>query len=151
MVKPESRTRRIVRPSGGTVIMLVTVLLGVTVLAPTLQQFISQRQRIADLQHHLATVETEIIELQTEQARWSDPAYVQAQARGRLLFVMPGETSYLVTDSDAPPPVQEPTPAQADMYETDTDWLEALGQSFVTSGFANAPGPAGAETPEGTP
>ncbi|MGO2112940.1 MAG: septum formation initiator family protein, partial [Pseudoclavibacter sp.] len=92
-------SRRSVRPSGGTVIMLVTVLLGVTVLAPTLQQFIQQRQRIADLQNHIAVVETEISELQTEQARWNDPAYIEAQARGRLLFVTPGDTSYLVTDS----------------------------------------------------
>ena len=31
--------------------------------------------------------------------RWNDPAYVEAQARERLHFVMPGETAYVVLDA----------------------------------------------------
>lgn len=141
MAKTERRGRRMARPNVGTVIMLVAVLLGVAVLAPSLQQFVSQRQRIAELNAHIATVDAEIAELQAEQSRWNDPAYIQAQARGRLLFVVPGETSYLVTDSGAAVAPQEPAEARPDLHETETDWTETLAQSFVTSGLANAPGP----------
>lgn len=141
MADNASPKRRVARPSGGTIIMLVAVMLGVSVLAPTLQQFVAQRQKIADLHEHIATAEAEIAELQTEQARWNDPAYIQAQARGRLLFVKPGETTYLVTDSQGGAPAPDPVDARPDMHETETDWTTSLGQSFVTSGFANAPGP----------
>lgn len=141
MAKTEGRGRRIGRPSIGSVIMIVTVMLGVAVLGPTLEQFVGQRQRIAELQEHIETVDAEIAELQAEQARWNDPAYIQAQARGRLLFVVPGETSYLVTDSGAAVAPQQPPEARPDMHETETDWTQLLGQSFVSSGLANAPGP----------
>lgn len=144
------RRRRIARPHAGTVIMAVAVVLGVTVLAPTVQQFISQRQRVADLEQHIATVESEISQLETEQARWSDPTYIQAQARGRLLFVKPGETSYLVTDSGTGAPVLPPPEASVDMHETEGHWLDDFTQSFVASGLANAPGATGAE-PGATP
>jgi hypothetical protein len=32
--------------------------------------------------------------------RWDDPAYVRAQARNRLYYVMPGEISFLVMDAE---------------------------------------------------
>ena len=41
-------------------------------------------------------------ELQKEQARWSDNAYVEQQARERLKFVKIGDRSYTVIDGDPP-------------------------------------------------
>lgn len=136
--------------------MVVAVLLGVTVLAPTLQQFVAQRQRIADLEQHIATVEGQIAELAAEQARWSDPAYIEAQARGRLLFVKPGETTYLVTETGETAPPQHPVDVRPEMFETEADWLANMAQSFVSSGLANGAGEtngAGATEPptNGTP
>ena len=37
------------------------------------------------------------------QARWQDPAYVEAQARERLHYVLPGETRYVVLGPDEAP------------------------------------------------
>ena len=47
--------------------------------------------------------EERVAELRRQHARWSDPAYVEAQARERLHYVMPGETSYVVLEADDAP------------------------------------------------
>jgi len=62
------------------------------------REFIGDAERIADQQ-------AEVADLEREKKRWDDPAYVKAQARERLHFVMPGETQYVVVD---------PLPAEAD-------------------------------------
>ena len=41
-----------------------------------------------------------VTELQDELARWDDSAYVKAQARARLGWVMPGEVGYRVLDEN---------------------------------------------------
>lgn len=146
---PKRRPR--IRPSGGSIILLVAVLLGVVVLAPTVQQFVAQRQRVADLHASIAATETEIANLQAQEVRWSDPAYIEAQARGRLLFVKPGETAYLVTDSSGGTPAAPPPTVSVDMHETQTDWVATLAQSFVEAGQANAPAAPPADSTEPTP
>lgn len=142
---PKRRAR--IRPSGGSIILLVAVLLGVVVLAPTVQQFVAQRQRLSDLRESIAATETEIANLQAQEARWSDPAYIEAQARGRLLFVKPGETAFLVTDSPSTRGGGEPSGVSVDMHETQTDWVATLAQSFVEAGQANAPASTPAPEP----
>src|SRR5690625_6013579 len=79
--------------------------------------------------------------LRAELARWEDPAYVAAQARERLAFVMPGETAYKVIDPDFVEP-EEPAlsdaevpaglPALEDLVDVSTDqpWLRSV-QDFI--------------------
>jgi len=38
--------------------------------------------------------------MQAERDRWQDPVYIRSQARDRLYYVLPGEVSYLVMDSE---------------------------------------------------
>ena len=38
--------------------------------------------------------------MQAERDRWQDPVYIRSQARDRLYYVLPGEVSYLVMDTD---------------------------------------------------
>jgi cell division protein FtsB len=76
-------------------------------LAYPVRELFAQRARIGDLREQTAAQERRAAQLQQQLDRWRDPAYVQAQARERLSFVLPGETRYVVLEPEeapAPPP-----------------------------------------------
>ncbi len=68
-----------------------------------MRAYLQQRAHISDLKAQIAQRETNIDELEREKRRWHDPAYVQAQARERFGYLMPGETSYVVLGEDGKP------------------------------------------------
>lgn len=83
----------------------IMVVLAVLLL-PTLRNYLHQRGEIAALRDHLAEQRADVAELQREQARWRDNAYVEQQARERLKFVMPGDKAYTVIDATPSVPDQ---------------------------------------------
>jgi hypothetical protein len=72
-------------------------------LIPTLRSTLNQRSQINDLRSQLVQKRVTVAALQEEQRQWTDPAYVEQQARQRLKFVRVGETSYTVIEAEAPP------------------------------------------------
>ena len=101
------------RSRGGRV--LSTLALGVThraiALAATfavlaisfvssLSVYFGQQRDIAQVKAEILAHQAEIANLQDELNRWQDPAYVKAQARDKLGWVMPGEIGYRVIDAD---------------------------------------------------
>lgn len=78
---------------------LVLVFL-VTFLASPLQQYFEQRAQINAVRADIAATQERITQARTDLQRWQDPAYVRAQARERLHFVVPGETQYIVVDAN---------------------------------------------------
>ena len=74
-------------------------------LAPA-RSLLRQRGEIAALQDKVVQQQQSVADLQREQARWADPAYVEQQARERLKFVKVGDRSYSVIDpaTEAPKP-----------------------------------------------
>ncbi len=76
----------------GTLVVLTLL------LAPYLKPWLEQRAQVAATRAEVASLRGQVADLQREQARWDDPQFVKAQARGRLNFVMPGETGYVVLD-----------------------------------------------------
>lgn len=76
---------------------IVLLVLGISFAYP-LRNYFGQRADLANLQAQTAAQEKSVTDLQREIARWNDPAYVQAVARDRLHFVMPGDTLYVVLD-----------------------------------------------------
>ncbi len=98
----DRETRRTNLTGRAAMLALVVCLLAISLAYP-LREYLSQR---GDIAHYRATVsgqEKRVAELQAQHERWSDEAYVQAQARERLHYVMPGETSYVVLESDDAP------------------------------------------------
>lgn len=81
------------------VIALVGLVL-VVLLAPTMRSYFSQRGEITALERQVAQGEERLAQLEAEQERWRDPAYIEQQARERLKFVRPGEVSYTVIGGD---------------------------------------------------
>jgi cell division protein FtsB len=126
-----------IRFSWFSFVMLGLLVLGVLVIAPTLKLYVEQRQQIADLEAQNAQQQKKVDDLQKLEARWSDPSYIRAEARDRLLYVMPGETSYLVIDDRAPKATESKAPVSRELQKTKTDWLGALFGSVVTAGLSN--------------
>ena len=99
----------------GRAAVLVLVIAVLTVsYASSLRAYLQQRSHINDLKTSIAQHEANIDALETEKERWEDPAYVAAQARERLGYVMPGEKAYLVLGEDGKPlepasELQDPT------------------------------------------
>ena len=125
------------RPGGGTILLLGVVIIAIAMLSPTVNQLIQQRQRIADLEQTISDTQADITALETERARWDDPAFIKQQARGRLLLVEPGDTTYIVVDSgpaDVPLP---PEDVSVDQHATKNDSAELFLGTLIQSAGAN--------------
>jgi cell division protein FtsB len=57
--------------------------------------WLAQRGQIADLRAQTQAQQQHVAALEQQQERWSDPAYVEQQARLRLHYVLPGEKAYV--------------------------------------------------------
>ncbi len=81
------------------VLALVAVALLLTLAVPVRTWF-SQRATIAGLRADVAAASDRVASLQVERQRWEDPAFVAAEARRRLHFVLPGEVGYVTIGAD---------------------------------------------------
>ncbi len=73
------------------------VLCAVSVLGP-LGTYVREQSNTASLQRQVAAAAEEKERLARAVQRWDDPAFVTAQARDRLHYVLPGETGYVVLE-----------------------------------------------------
>jgi hypothetical protein len=71
--------------------------------ASSMRAYLQQRDQINDLKQRIVSSKADIAEAEREKRRWRDPAYVEAQARERFGWVLPGETSYQVLDANGQP------------------------------------------------
>lgn len=117
------------------VLVLVVAVLAVS-YASSLRAYIQQRSHISDLRSQIAEKEDRIDDLKVEKERWSDDAFIQAQARERLGFVLPGQTGYVLLDEhgkpvDARSSLSDPSTVgqreQTPVYEKVWDSLELAG------------------------
>ncbi|SKB04955.1 FtsB family cell division protein [Aeromicrobium choanae] len=81
------------------------ILLGVAVMliasyTASVHAWWQQRSEIAALEAQNRQTSAEIEQLEDQQRRWSDPAYIRQQARERFGWVMPGEIGYRVIGVD---------------------------------------------------
>ena len=129
---------RTIRFSGFTVLMLGLVILAVIVLAPNLRILIEQRQQIEQLERQAAETQGNAEELTKDVARWSDPAYIEAQARERLFYVFPGDVSYLVIGDSGAVTTANGQPISDGIQTTQVDWLKTLLSSIYTAGLTDA-------------
>ncbi len=102
----------------------------------SLQIYINQQHELAVADQEIRDRKAEIADLQTELARWDDPAYVRAQARERLGWVMPGETGYRVVDDKGNPIGSGVVLESGQRPLTDADnqyWWQRLAGSVSTA------------------
>jgi cell division protein FtsB len=111
------------------ILLTILVVLAVT-LAPTARSLLRQRGEIAALQDKVVQQQQNVADLQREQGRWADPAYVEQQARERLKFVKVGDRSYSVIDpaTEVPKPPASAVVA-APQADANAPWYGQLWQS----------------------
>ncbi|WP_157975823.1 septum formation initiator family protein [Brachybacterium sp. YJGR34] len=119
-----------------TLALVALVVVALAALVPTVNSYVAQRQQLSELQAQVAGQEQDVEELRDQVARWEDPAYVSARARERLLFAMPGETQYRLTDtSGRDVPLTEAEQAAEEAKEGawfSTLWESVEGASRLT-------------------
>jgi cell division protein FtsB len=125
--------------SGFTVTVFLLIIGALIVLAPSLRVLVEQQQEIAALEARVAEQRVVVDEMQTDIDRWQDPAYIEAQARDRLLYVYPGDITYLIVDDGQTLADNVANPLSDEIQATDIDWTRALLSSIVTAGLTDLP------------
>lgn len=127
--------------------MAVLLLVVATAMSPFVRALVAQQSRIAALETDVGEREQRVADLESELARWDDPAFVVAQARQRFTYVMPGEVGYVVLDDPATTsPTEDPSGAAAQQVSgSDSSWFGSLWSSVQLAGEApdDAVAPAG--------
>lgn len=156
---PKGRRGRASLTGRALILALVVVTLFVALAVPVRTWF-AQRAEIAQLRADVAATRERVEELRIEQERWQDPAFVAAEARRRLHFVLPGEIGYVTLGAEAS---QEEAAALA--AAAAAPWYATLwgavrqadeppkgnGPTGAKGGTADPAGPAGsADSPDGT-
>jgi cell division protein FtsB len=126
------------RLSGFTLSMLLLVVAALVVLAPSLKTFVEQRQQIAALEQEVADAQAGVDDLHAEIDRWSDPAYIEAQARDRLYYVYPGDITFLVIGDDTDGLDEGGLPISDEIQTTQVDWVRALLSTVYEAGLTDA-------------
>ena len=102
---PESAVVRLAGTDGlavptRAIILVLVLLLAFVVTFPSLRGYLSQRARYDAVVDEIARARETSSSLEEELALWQDDDYVKSQARERLAYVMPGETTYVVVGAD---------------------------------------------------
>jgi cell division protein FtsB len=127
----EQPARRTSLTGRAAVLALVVCMLAISLAYP-LREFLAQRGDMGDYKAKVAAQEKRVAELTRARERWNDPAYVKAQARERLHFVMPGETQYVVLEPDEAPAPE--VTARSTRPEPKQPWFGDLWQSVEVAG-----------------
>lgn len=117
--------------------LLITIGLVGVILAVPVRNYFGQRAEIAALEAQIQVTQENVDRLQLEQQRWEDPAYIAAEARRRLHFVMPGEIGYVALGADGRP-AAETISEQA--VEGDPNWYDKLWGALVEADDSVEPG-----------
>ena len=83
-----------------SVSVILVIILGTYLISPDVQSYLNQRRQIIEIEQGIQVAKDAVVDMQAERDRWQDPAYIRSQARDRLYYVLPGEVSYLVMDSE---------------------------------------------------
>ncbi|PKQ25834.1 MAG: septation ring formation regulator EzrA [Actinobacteria bacterium HGW-Actinobacteria-4] len=117
-------------------VLVGVVILSLAVLLPTLRVYIDQQGELRALRAEVEQARDEVDHLESEVARWDDPAFVVAQARERLAYVFPGETPYRVIDPEFVTTHAQGSPAAADNPAQGSQalWYDVMWTSMLVAG-----------------
>lgn len=118
-----------------TVVVVVSVIAGAFILSPNISTFVQQQREITQLRESVRQHREAVEKIDAERSRWKDPAYVRAQARDRLSYVLPGETQLSII-SDVVLPVESREQTSKDLTHVERNWAKDLVGSVIASGTA---------------
>lgn len=121
-------------------LIALLLLIGITYL-PFVRVLANQRSELNDLRQKHKEHEAAIADLDKQLAQWDDPAFVRAQARERLRFVMPGEVAYAVLSENGEPATTAGAPSSnvvsVGQSARRTSWSGSMWSSIMTTGLMN--------------
>ena len=118
-----------------TVIVVASVVIGTLVLSPNISTFVQQRREISQLRESVRQHREAVDKIDAERAQWKDPAYIRAQARDRLSYVLPGEIQLNII-SDVVLPVESQEKTSADLTRVERNWARDFAASIIAAGSA---------------
>ena len=125
------------RFSGFTALIVALVVVGGIIVSPTLTTYVQQQRELAELRESVRLQNEQVDKADEERAKWLDPSYVRSQARGRLFYVMPGETQLSVID-DVLIPAESDEQTSEKLTASEGNWARSLAISTLTAGTTNA-------------
>ena len=137
--------------SARAMVLGVVCLLAFVLVYPTLHSYLAEKAAVDALRARVTAAQATNSNLQADLQRWDDPAYITAQARERLSFVMPGETAWRVVDPQTIPGEKPDTVlAPADSTGPVPSWYSKVWQSIQGADQASAE-PTATPSPTPTP
>ncbi len=111
------------------ILAAVVCVLTLTIAGPV-RTYFAQRTEMMQLKATEAQLREQITGLEQQKVKLADPAFITAQARERLGFVMPGDIPYQV---QLPPTIELPSAANADaaISAPDQPWYTSLWQTIA--------------------
>ncbi|BAW93969.1 septum formation initiator [Actinomyces sp. Chiba101] len=131
-------------------VLAAVLILALVVVLPTLNNYLAQRARYDAVTQQIDAARATATALEQEAARWQDETYVRSQARERLSYVMPGETSYVVVGADEAQAQAQADAEAAAKEQTRAPWYDALTESAIVAGGAS-PAPTHTAAPSASP
>ncbi|MGI8533165.1 MAG: FtsB family cell division protein [Geodermatophilaceae bacterium] len=113
--------------TGRAVLLGLVVCALVLSLAYPVKEYLGQRADIAALEQTQRDTQARVDALESLRRQLQDPAYITAQARERLRYVMPGDRIYIPVQQQGRSEVKTEQVAPAG---TSRSWVERLGESF---------------------
>ncbi|MFT9392312.1 FtsB family cell division protein [Bifidobacterium sp.] len=114
-------------------IAMIIILLGTVEIVSTFHTYAINLSELNGLRKQEASLVAQKRDLENQISRWSDNAYVTAQARERLGFVFPGEEAVRVLHPEAVTGTKSNGSEKSDDSSTDTTtlpWYSELAYSF---------------------
>ena len=134
------------RLTGRAAILALVVAVLVVSYASSLRVWLEQRREISGLESQIAASKASVTQMRQEKTRWHDPAYIEAQARERFAWVLPGEIGFRVIDGDGQP-ADGNLLGSARSPSAGEDWWQSAWGSVVAAGAEpNADADPGAPT-----
>ena len=124
--------------SGLTATILGLVLVAAVVLTPSFSTYLHQQREIAQLKESVALHRQALDEIEEQQLKWKDPAYIRAQARERLFYVMPGEVQLTVIEDGVVIPDDVALSTSTELKTTERDWVREFAGSLLGAGVTDA-------------
>ncbi|MGO1174007.1 MAG: FtsB family cell division protein [Actinomycetaceae bacterium] len=131
--------------------LVLVLLVAFAIVAPTARHALVQQEQLRSTEEQLAAAQEEEQRLTDELALWDDPEYVQAQARDRLGYTMPGQTPFVVVDPETLTgglsAEEEEAAEREEALEASRPWYLNLQESVEEAGAIPGHGPSSGDAP----
>jgi cell division protein FtsB len=118
--------------TGRALVLGATVVVLLVLLASPLHRYFASRGDVSHASQQLRSDQQELTGLQAQEQLWSDPGYVQQQARQRLLYAMPGDTVYVVVRPGQKSTIEKTS--NTVLAQQPSTWNQRLWQSVQSAG-----------------